>query len=301
MRTRFEKVLAAACGICGAISSAIPSTGFADDTPIAETASAFVYAIDTLASPRAVKTAEELAEIANGTWKATRRPGETVALSAPDGTVTTLAAADSTAASVVLPIDAGGVWTVANSKQGSVAITVRRSLDGTLGDGTASSPAKLVDGGELLDYGASEGYVFMLEDVDGLSASLNLPAGCCMDYVEERVWRLTAPADGRLYGSNEVVYMADAARPGPNRKTSRRGALPVAYSGDNWTGDSAKAATLTFVSPDGDVTELARSGTGVERFSFGKSGDWTVRLEMENGAALEAVLTMSEGFALVVR
>ena len=132
MRTKFEMVLAAACGICGAMLLTIPSTAFAD-TPLAETSPAVVYAIDTLASPRAVKTAGDLAEIANGAWKATRRSGETVSLTAPDGTITTLAAADSSATSVDLPLNAGGVWTVGNSKQGISIITVRRSLDGTLG------------------------------------------------------------------------------------------------------------------------------------------------------------------------
>ena len=300
MRTKFEMVLAAACGICGAMLLTIPSTAFAD-TPIAETSPAVVYAIDTLASPRAVKTAGDLAEIANGAWKATRRSGETVSLTAPDGTITTLAAADSSATSVDSPLNAGGVWSVENSKQGISIITVRRSLDGTLGDGTAASPAKLVDGDELCDYNASENYTFVLADVEGLVDALRLPVGCCMEAVGGGIWRLIASEGGCLYKSAAIAYAADSRLEGPDRRTNRRDALPVAYSGDNWTGDAAAAATLTFTSPDGTPTVLDLTGTGTVPFTFNRPGAWSVRLEMVDGTTFDAELSVIGGIVLVVR
>jgi len=300
MRTKFGTVLAAACGICGATLLTIPSTAFAD-TPLAETSSEVVYAIDTFASPRAVKTAEDLAGIANGTWKATRRSGETVTLTAPDGTVTTLAAADSSATSVMLPINAGGVWIVENSKQGASTITVRRSLDGTLGDGTASSPAKLVDSDELCDYGASANYMFVLDDSEGLLESLRLPEGYCMEAAGDGMWRLIASEGGCLYKSAAIAYVADSVQEGPDRRTKTHDALPVAYSGDNWSGGTAAAATLTFTSPDGTSTVLERTGTGTLPFVFNRPGAWMVRLEMASGTAFDAEVSVIGGFVLIVR
>ena len=300
MRTKFGTVLAAACGICGATLLTIPSTAFAD-TPLAETSSAVGYSIDTFASPRAVKTAEELAGIANGTWKATRRSGEMVTLTAPDGTVATLAAADSSATSVTLPLDAGGVWIIQNSKQGASTITVRRSLDGTLGEGTAASPARLVDGDELCDYGASANYTFVLDDVEGLLGSLRLPLGYCMEAAGDGMWRLIASEGGCLYKSATISYVADSKQEGPYRRTNRRDALPVAYSGDNWTGDATAAATLTFTSPDGISTVLERTGTGTVPFTFNRPGTWMVRLEMASGTTLDAELSVIGGLTLVVR
>ena len=301
MRTKFEMVLAAACGICGAMLPTIPSTAFADDTPIAETSSAFIYAIDTFASPRAVKTAEELAGIANGTWKAIRRSGEAVTLTSPDGTVATLAAADSAATSITLPLNAGGVWVVENSKQGASIITVRRSLDGSLGDGTAASPAKLVDGDELCDYGASANYTFVLDDAEGLLESLRLPEGYCMEVAGDGMWRLIASEGGCMYKSTAIAYVVDSMQEGPDRRTNRRDALPVAYSGDNWTGDAAAAATLTFTSPDGTPTVLERTGTGTVPFTFNRPGEWMVRLEMASGTTFDAVLSVVGGLTIVVR
>ena len=48
------------------------------------------YNADTLPSPRMVKTAEELGEITDGTWTATRRTGEAVTLTSPGGATSVL-------------------------------------------------------------------------------------------------------------------------------------------------------------------------------------------------------------------
>ena len=301
MMARLRITLAAVCGIGEATLLLLPSAALADDTPLAETAASVTYAVDTRTSPRAVKTAAELGEIAGGTWKAVRRAGEAVSVTAPDGTTTLLAAADSSAASVVVPLNAGGVWTVENSKQGISIITVRRSLDGTLGDGTAASPAKLVDGDELCDYNASENYTFVLADVEGLVDALRLPVGCCMEAVGDGIWRLIASEGGCLCKSAAIAYAADSRLEGPDRRTNRRDALPVAYSGDNWTGDAAAAATLTFTSPDGTPTVLNLTGTGTVPFTFNRPGAWSVRLEMVDGTTFDAELSVIGGIVLVVR
>lgn len=301
MMARLRITLAAVCGIGESTLLLLPSAALADDTPLAETAASVTYAVDTRTSPRAVKTAAELGEIADGTWKAVRRPGEAVTLAAPDGTTTVLAAADSSAAGVVIPLNAGGVWTVENSKLGTAVFTVRRSIDGTLGEGTAASPARLVDGDELCDYGAGENYVFVLDGPEGLMAVLRLPTGSCIEKSGEGVWRLAASTDGRQCTWSAIVFAADSLWQGPDRKTSNDDTLLVSYSGDNWRGDATKAATLTFIAPDGTSSTLQRTGTGSLRFKFSKSGNWTVRLEMEDGTIHEAVLTVVGGLMIVVR
>ena len=260
----------------------------------AATSAATVYLADTRPSPRAVKTAAEQAELANGTWAVTRRDGETVSLISPSGNSIALT-------SPALNLNAGGVWTVENSVQGVSTFTVRRSLDGTLGDGTAASPAKLVDGDELRDYGADENYMFTLDGVDGLLSRLILPAGCGLEEEGEGVWKIVVSADGSQYSWAEIVYPADSMHEGPDRKTIKKDALPVAYSGDNWIGDAAKAATVVFTSPNGTVTTLNLAGTGAQSFTFDSPGKWTVALTMADGTTHTAVISVSGGLTVVIR
>ena len=268
----------------------------------ATSSAAVVYLADTHPSPRAVKTAAELGEITGGTWTATRRAGETVTLVFPGGSRTTIVAANSDAAGVVLPLNAGGAWTVENSAQGTATFTVRRSLDGTLGDGTAASPAKLVDGDELRDYGADGNYVFTLDSVDGLLGALKLPNGCRLEEAGDGVWKIVASADGSQYTWAEIAYVADSAQEGSDRKTSKKDALPVAYSGDNWVGEASKAATVVFTSPDGTVTTLNLAGTGAQTFPFDSPGKWTVTLMMADGTTRTAVISvMNAGLVIVLK
>ena len=267
----------------------------------AATSAATVYLADTRPSPRAVKTAAEQTGITGGTWKATRRAGEAVTLVSPRGSRTTLLAANSAATSAVLPLNAGGVWTVENSTQGVATFTVRRSLDGTLGDGTAASPAKLVDGDELRDYGADENYTFTLDGVDGLLSRLVLPAVCSLEEAGEGVWKIVASADGSQYSWAGIAYSADSVQEGPDRKTNKKDALPVSYSGDNWIGDAAKAATVVFTSPNGTVTTLNLTGTGAQSFTFDSPGKWTVTLTMADGTTHTAVISVSGGLTVIIR
>lgn len=265
----------------------------------AVTSNTITYPLDTKGPERAVKTAAELSTLP----LAMRRAGETVTLTDPEGTVTTLVDSSSAVSSVALPISAGGVWTVANSKQGTVKFTVRRSIDGTLGDGTAASPAKLVDGDELVDYSAGNGYVFTCDGTDSLFFELRLPSGASLEAAGDDAWRIVSSEGGVQYTWAEFAYLLDSAQDGPDRKVNPA-ALPVAYSGDNWVGASDKVSTVTFTPPEGSglsSTVLNLRGTGVQTFRFGTAGVWTVRLVMANGKALEAMVTVRAGFVISFR
>ena len=295
MREKSRLILAAAL----ASAAAFPSALLADvGTLVAETTSPCVYAADSRPSPRVIMTAEEFAAITNGTKKASWRQGEAVTLTAPDGTETTLATAAATSWSGVLPLDAGGLWNAANSKQGSASFTVRHSLVGTLGDGTAASPAKLVDADELLDYNAGDGYVFTLT-WDALIDALKLPAGCGMEKADGGAWRLVSSPDGLVFSGGALAYAADSQFPGPDRKLKKGESRLVAYSCDNWVRTSTTASTLTVTTPSGD--EMAHDplpGTGALPVLFNEAGTWTISLQNE----LLANITVNDaGFILFVR
>ena len=289
MRTRYLAIIAAASGFLA----------FADETPEA-TSAACSFAFDPADAPVALKTSADIASLRPATYQ----PVETVTLVAPDGTVSTLIAGASSAGTIALPITAvGGVWTARSTRSGTATFTVRHSLDDTLGAGTAASPAILVDGDELVDYNAGNGYVFEADAWDGLLAALTLPSGFRIEAAENGAWCIVSSPDGCEYAWSGVsVYPVDSRLPGPDRVTKRKDALPVAYTGDNWIGDASKASTLTFVSPEGETTTLNLTGTGATPFTLKKSGDWTVQLAMADGSTRDATLTViGEAFILTVR
>lgn len=296
MKTQTCMILAAAAG------AAMPIALVADALPVAETASACVYVADTMPSPRAVKTAEELGELTDGAGKVTYYKGDTVSVVAPSGTETTPVSDAAASGTVALGIDEGGLWTLGNSGQGTASFTVRHSLCGTQGAGTAESPAKLVDGDELVDCGAGDGYVFILEGGASLLDALRLPSGFRLEKADGDTWRIVTSADGCIYTWAEIEYPADSEREGPDRKTDKASVLPVAYSGDDWVGDMSKAATLRFISPRNQTNTVVRTGTGAMSFAFTQHGRWTVLLEMENGTTFEATINITgAGFTLIVK
>ena len=290
MKTRWVMGLAAACAAC--------ATASGDVTPLAETESTVVYAVDSRPSPRSVKTAEEQSQLTE--WGITRRSGEKVTLTAPDGTTTTLAESSSAESSVAFPsLGSGGQWTLTNSKQGAVTFSVRHS-GGAGGDGTVASPAKLVDFEDLVDRGAGNGYTFTVEGDENLFAALKVPAGYRVEKIDDGVWQLVTSSDGSENFWAEYVYRADSRREGPDRKSRRDTAPAIAYSGDDWKGDASKASRLTFVSPDGTATVLSRTGTGVENFVFDRTGIWTVTLEAD-GNTSTAELFLRDLFSISFR
>ena len=207
MRTQFGTILAAAV----ATSATLPFALSADE-PVATSAEC-IYAADSTPSPHAVKTAAELGEITDGTWKVAWRAGETVTLAAPDGTVTTLASDAATAGTATLALGAGGCWTLARTGQGmlhdTAEITVRYSLYGSSGSGTEADPLKVVDADEIAEIDgetATNGLYIALRGADGLDlATLVLGSGLSLTGLGDGVWRIDAAADGKAATSAATV------------------------------------------------------------------------------------------------
>ena len=280
-------VVAAVVGLCAVA-----------DTPVATSADC-AYALDTEGGwPRTIKTAADIAALPEAIYRA----GDSLTVTAPDGTSNTTTKTTDSMES--LPINAGGLWTFSNDRQkGTVSFTVRHSIYGTLGDGTEVSPAKLMDSEELSDLiengVAGDGYFFKL-DSDSLIAALQLPSGYCLTESANGLFRMNESEDGCRYACLGVAYPIDAEQSGTRRRIYRQNVLPVAYSGDSWKRDPAKASTLTIVDPDGvenDPYEFA--GTGVKSLPFDKLGVWTLRLEMENGRFCEASVNICKKFFAV--
>ena len=258
------------------------------------------YSLDTCGTHREVKTAEDLAAL----WPMQYRAGDTVKAIAPGGAESTLVSAAAADGSTSLPFNAGGFWTLEDSVQGTATFTVRHSLYGTLGDGTAASPAKIVDGDELADLANAgtvrDEYFFTLNGLGTLLADLRVPAGMRLSSADG-VWRVVSVSDGSLYECPAVTYLMNSVGQGPNRRVHENDTPPVAYSGDNWIGSASAAATVTLVPPQGEQTILDLSGTGTVAFMFDQTGNWTVRLEMADGTTREAVIRVFAGFMIMFR
>lgn len=269
----------------------------AADSPL-DTSADCVFGLDSMGSPHALKTQTDLAAVS-----ASVRAGDTITSTAPDGTKTILvndAAADGTLP-LQAAIDAGGLWTFANTPQGTATFTVRHSLYGTLGDGTAASPAKLVDGDELLDYAAGDGYVFTLEGGDTVLGSLRLPSGFRLEDAGNGAWRIVSSPDGCLYTWAQLTWPVDTRQAGPDRTTLKKGVPAVAYSGDGWAGDASAASTLTLRSPSGAETTHSLTGTGAQSFPLREAGVWNITLVSAKGTMSSAVTVMDDAFMLIVR
>ena len=291
MRMQFRAILAA--------FAALPMAATADETPEAVSAD-FVYVADTLPSPRTFKTPSEAAA-----RPVTCRVGETVTLTAPNGTVTTLVADAPSDTTATMTVSAGGLWTAENSVQGTATFLMRYSYYGTQGAGTAEAPAKLVDGDELADLvvagTAGDGYVFTLEgDEARLLDALQVPAGYCLQRAGDGMWRIVSSDDGCEFAGEAVVFMADAKQAGPNRRTAPDSIPPVAYSGDDWAGDESADSTITLRSPSGVDSVFNLTGTGAHVFSAWTTGPWTVTLTTASGTQT-ATVNVTGGFMLIVR
>lgn len=221
--------------LCAASLAGACALNAADGDLIAEdtTGATFeVYSAD--GATYVAKSAAEIAALPSVTW----REGETVTATKWNGDATTLAASAASAGSGAFAPDAGGVWTLVNSSQGTAYVCIPWSV-----------------------YG------------DGMS-----------------VTSATSPD-----------FAADSQQEGPNRTTRRKEAPAVAYTGDSWVGDAAKAATLTFTSPSGAATTVNRTGSGAIAFNFNEVGSWTVLLAMADGTTRTAVVTIDGGFTIVIQ
>ena len=97
------------------------------------------------------------------------------------------------------------------------------------------------------------------------------------------------------------AFGIDVVQDGPDRKSYDRHFPPIAYSGDDWAGDTASALVLTVTPPPnkGAATVFdALSGTGVQPFEFNKPGKWTVTLAMEDGTTCTAIINLPGGLII---
>jgi hypothetical protein len=106
--------------------------------------------------------------------------------------------------------------------------------------------------------------------------------------------------------SAATAYVVDLEQEGPNRKTHRRDTLPlVAYSGDDWVGDLATAATVTIAPPSGSGLETTTwsdlaAGNGARTFAFNVAGRWTVTLTFADSTTRSAIIDVRNS-GLIIR
>ena len=245
---------------------------FADE-PLA-TDSDFEFALDTGGSPYVVASA--------GASSLVYIAGETVEITAPDGSSSTPVSSAASDGAYAWTPTAGGVWTMTNDGEGSATFKVHYSLyPESAGAGTENDPVKAVDGTDLaaLVSGgyASDGSWF----TTGGAAIEDFaqPAGYAFRE-EGDIFRLVASVNGLLYAGSNVVFAADMRQEGPNRRMRSGESMPLAYSGDLWTGTNATAsATLTIQEPSGTSDAQALSGMGSVAFSPITLGVWTITLD----------------------
>ncbi len=258
---------------------------------LAATSETCEYRLDTRSMPRAIRTQAELGAL----WAATYKAGESVTSTAPGGTQTTLVSAATAAGTTALAFDAGGLWTLENSAQGTATFTVRHSIFGTQGAGTAASPAKIVDATEILDLMNStalgEGSVVTFEGVSGLKGDVLLPGQYALDDAGEGLWSIAAVPNGvGVSVAESSEYVLDTIQGGPDRTIRTRRGHYLAYSGDGWLGSPSVTSSLTVVSPKGVITTQNFIGMGlVPYYPVGK-GDSTATLTA-GSTTLTSVIT----------
>ncbi len=255
------------------------------------------FDIDTSGSAHAVTS---LGAISLPYWA-----GNTITVTAPDDSVSTPVSRAATAGVENWTATMGGVWTIANSDEGTATFSVRYSLFGAQGAGTDADPAKIVDDDELHDLAlagvAGDGYTFVLQ---GSAVSFGTMApidGYAVVPLGNGVYRLATASDGRVCDSLAAEFPIDTISAGPNRRVSvKEDVLPFAYSGDDWKGNPSAASTLTFTSPSGSATIVPCTGTGAYAFAINQGGTWTVTLAA-GGTELTGMVKLPDGFVLSIR
>ena len=267
---------------------------FADEPLAAD--SDFEFSLDTGGSPYVVASA--------GATPLIYLAGESIEITAPDGSSSTPVSSAVSDGTCAWTPTAGGVWTMTNDGEGSATFTVYYSLfPSSAGAGTENDPVKAVDGTDLAAL-VSGGYASDGSYFTTCGAEINdfaQPAGYAFRE-EDGVFRLVASVNGLLYAGADVVFPADTRLPGPDRRMKKRESMPLAYSGDFWTGTNAAAtATLTIYDPSGASAGQVVSGLDSIVFAPNAAGEWTITLSDGNTTLTSLVNVESGGFFLVVR
>lgn len=217
--------------------------------------------------------------------------------------------------------------------------TIAGALYATDGTVLADSPSSAtfnvysVDGGSILASSAAEiaafphvawlaGETVTATSCRGAATTLALDAVSAGDAAfppvgSGGVWTLVNSSEGTakigipwfVYGdtgslatSGQSSYCVDSRLSGPNRKTIRREALPVAYSDAAWVEDVNSTVSLSFTSPSLAVTERSFDEAVAEPFDFHEVGVWNVQLKMDGSTVATAEIEIkTSGLQLILR
>lgn len=282
-------------GLAACLFVMTAATGAFADEPLA-TDSDFEFSLDTGESPYVVAN--------SGGALLVYLADESIEITAPDGSSSTPVSSAASDGAYAWTPTAGGVWTMTNDGEGSATFKVYYSLfPSSAGAGTESDPVKAVDSSDFAAL-VSGGYASDGSYFTTCGAEINdfaQPAGYAFRE-EDGVFRLVASVNGLLYAGADVVFPADTRLPGPDRSMKKRESMPLAYSGDFWTGTNAAAsATLAIYDPSGASAVQVVSGLDSIVFAPNAAGEWTITLSDGNTTLTSLVNVESGGFFLVVR
>ena len=264
----------------------------ADDAIV--TSAAFVATLDTY-EPHAVISAGAVT-IPYGACDA-------VTTTAPSGTDDVLLEYATESGSLAWTPNSGGVWMFSSARQGETTFTVRYSIFGARGAGTEADPAKIVDDNELVDIGATAGYVFVPSGVGTLLDTIILPQDTVLATLQDDGrCRLATSTAGELYESAAVATFFDTEDPGPNRRAYLNESIPVAYAGDGWrVPETTASSTITITPPSGAALQASFTGWGSMPFLPNKNGTYAITLATSMGTYNASVLVRGRGLQLILR
>ena len=169
--------------------------------------------------------------------------------------------------------------------------TVEATAQGGAVSSLVSAQDSAASGGSVA-FSPAAGGRWMLANSSGESAAVIVP------------WSVYGDWDGLLAATDGgwATFTVDSLLKGPARKVRDATYPPVAYTGDNWVGDTSNVATLAITSPSGVVTVLddddLSGGNGATEFKFSGTGNWTVALVMADGSTETATIRVSGGLII---
>lgn len=167
--------------------------------------------------------------------------------------------------------------------------------------------------GEAVEATAMDGTAYTVADGTGNASSAVLPGerGGLWTFensVQGKAavsvpWALYQGAGIALVTAGGVGWRLATDQAGPDRKVMKNTPIPpVAYSGDDWSGDVSLASALAFTSPSGNTTTVETAGYGSHAFTFDETGVWTVVLSFADGASKTACINVTrKGMTILFR